>query len=829
MRKVMQAILFRLAAVALAVAPAAAVKAQYSYTTNNGAITIAVYTGSGGAVTIPSEVDGLPVTAIAETAFAGSTELTSITIPGSITNIGPDAFISDTSLTNISMVNGVMSIGAGAFAYCVGLNGVSIPNSVTTVANGAFEYCTNLASVTFGAGILSVGEYAFRDCTNLTGAYFQGNAPAADSSVFSGDPRATVHYLAGTTGWGATFGGVPTVLGNSQQGPFNYTNNTGAITITAYTGSGASVTVPSTINGLAVIGIGEKAFSGCASLTSVTIPGSVTSIGEYTFLDCTNLAAVYFQGSAPTAGSSVFDGDTKAIVYYLAGTAGWGATFAGLPAVLLNAPQGEFSYTTNNGTITVTKYNGSSVTVTVPSTITGLPVICIGEEAFSDCTNVTSVTMPPTITSIQGSAFARCLRLSGLVLPSGVTNIGDSAFYDCPRLTSLTIPNSVRSIAENAFEWCSSLSALTVGSLNPNYSSLGGVLFDKRQTTLIAYPEGKPGGSYTIPNSVTSIGAQAFWNCAGLSRVTIDSGVTNIGSEAFANCPGLSDLYFVGNPPNLGSDVFLGDNDTTTIVYLAWTTGWGPTFGGLATLLGSSLADAGFTVNNGTILVTKYTGPGGVVIIPGTVSNLPVVGIGEQAFFACTNVTSVTIPSSVTSIGPWAFESCVSLTNITIPSGVTNIGQGAFSGCAWLTTVTIPGGVTTIGDWTFESCAGLRAVYFDGNAPTVGSSAFTFDSGVTVYYMPGTTGWGTTFDGFPTVLSSSEAQPSLTGFAVRASQFGFTITGASNLLVVVEASASLVSPAWSPLQTNVLTGGSSYFSDPQWTNYPTRFYRLRSP
>ncbi len=184
------------------------------------------------------------------------------------------------------------------------------------------------------AGILSVGEYAFRDCTNLTGANFQGNAPAADSSVFSGDPRATVHYLAGTTGWGATFGGVPTVLGNSQQGPFNYTNNTGAITITAYTGPGASVTVPSTINGLAVIGIGEKAFSGCASLTSVTIPGSITSIGEYAFLGCTNLAAVYFQGSAPTAGVSVFDGDTKAIVYYLAGTTGWGATFDGFPTVL---------------------------------------------------------------------------------------------------------------------------------------------------------------------------------------------------------------------------------------------------------------------------------------------------------------------------------------------------------------------------------------------------------------------------------------------------------------------------------------------------------------
>ena len=126
-------------------------------------------------------------------------------------------------------------------------------------------------------------------------------------------------------------------------------------------------------------------------------------------------------------------------------------------------------------------------------------------------------------------------------------------------------------------------------------------------------------------------------------------------------------------------------------------------------------------------------------------------------------------------------------------------------------------------------CTGLAAAYFKGNAPSIGSQVFDYDNNPTIYYLPGTTGWGTTFGGRPTVLWNPQVQTSGASFGVLTNQFGFNITGTSNLVIVVEACTNLAGPTWSPVGTNTLTGGSSYFSDPLWTNYLSRFYRLRPP
>ena len=122
-----------------------------------------------------------------------------------------------------------------------------------------------------------------------------------------------------------------------------------------------------------------------------------------------------------------------------------------------------------------------------------------------------------------------------------------------------------------------------------------------------------------------------------------------------------------------------------------------------------------------------------------------------------------------------------------------------------------------------DYCTNLTGVYFKGNAPSVGSACVHDDNNATVYYLPGTTGWGSTFGGRPTVLWNPQVQTSDASFGVRTNQFGFNITGTSNLVIVVEACTNLANPIWSPVGTNTLTGGSSYFSDPQWTNYPRPF------
>ena len=202
------------------------------------------------------------------------------------------------------------------------------------------------------------------------------------------------------------------------------------------------------------------------------------------------------------------------------------------------------------------------------------------------------------------------------------------------------------------------------------------------------------------------------------------------------------------------------------------------------------------------------------------------IRIGQDAFFDCRSLTSLTIAKGVTSIGDDEFENWgATLTNITIPGSVTNIGESAFAWCMSLTSVAIPSSVTSIGDGAFANCTSLTSVYFNGNAPTASPDAFSGDNYLDVYYLLGTTGWGPFLADRPTQLWNP--QPAAVG--VRTGQFGFTINGTVGLVVVVEACTNLANPTWYPLQTNTLTGASFYLSDLQWTNYPARFYRIRSP
>jgi hypothetical protein len=205
-----------------------------------------------------------------------------------------------------------------------------------------------------------------------------------------------------------------------------------------------------------------------------------------------------------------------------------------------------------------------------------------------------------------------------------------------------------------------------------------------------------------------------------------------------------------------------------------------------------------------------------------------VTSIGFDTFDSCSDLTNLTIPDSVTNIVDYAFFGCSGLTGVIIPNSVTSIGVDTFSSCSGLTNITIPGSVTNIGSYAFSYCSDLAAAYFEGNEPSGDSTVFFNDVG-TVYYLPGTIGWGPMFGGLPTQSSSGSQLEIVGAIGVHTNQFGFTVIGGSNSVVVVEVCTNLGKTAWVPLQTNTLSGGSYYFSDPHWVNYPARFYRLRSP
>jgi hypothetical protein len=378
-----------------------------------------------------------------------------------------------------------------------------------------------------------------------------------------------------------------------------------------------------------------------------------------------------------------------------------------------------------------------------------------------------------------------------------VTRIGTNAFQLSTNLKRVTIPDSVTNIGELAFFNCADLSAITVDTNNPTYSSVNGVLFNKDQTTLIECPAGKT-GSYTVPSTVTGIEGSAFVGC-GLTNVTIPNSVISIGNRAFWACASLTNITLSESITSIGEGTFASCSRLTSA-----------TVPNSVTYIGSLAFYGCFSLTN--------------VTIGNSVSN-----IGDSAFASCRSLTHITIPDNVTNIQIYAFYYCTSLTNVTIGTNVASIGIGAFCSCSNLTRVTIPNRVTTIGNYAFQWCTSLTGLFFKGKAPSAGSSVFDGVTNATVYYLPGTTGWTNSFAGCPAVLWNPSFQTTNASFGVRTNGFGLPITGTTNIPIVVEACTNLVSPVWIPLQSCTLTNGSIYFSDSDWTNYPGRFYRLRSP
>ena len=326
------------------------------------------------------------------------------------------------------------------------------------------------------------------------------------------------------------------------------------------------------------------------------------------------------------------------------------------------ATYGDLTYTVSNGKITITACKETATSVVIPSKIDGYPVTRIGEYAFMNC-ELTSVSIPSSVTTIGYEAFYGCDSLTSVSIPDSVTTIGDSAFGACKKLTSVSIPSSVTTIGDSAFSSCDLLTSFNVNKNNKNYSSDEyGVLFNKNKTKLIQYPAGNTRTSYVIPSSVTTIGNGAFYWCKKLANVTIPSSVTSIGDSAFLWCEKLTSVIIPGSVTSIGEEAFSWCTKLTNITVDKNNKNY-------------SNDKYGVLFNKYKTKLIRY--PEGNTrtsyVIPDSVTN-----IGYRAFYACTKLTSVTIPDGVTGIDDDAFWGCVSLTSVIIPKSVTSIGENAF-------------------------------------------------------------------------------------------------------------------------------------------------------
>ena len=368
----------------------------------------------------------------------------------------------------------------------------------------------------------------------------------------------------------------------------------------------------------------------------------------------------------------------------------------------------------------------------------------IGMNAFFGCGSLTSINIPNSVTSIRGDAFSECNRLTNIEIPNSVTSIGGYVFSGCDSLTSVNIPNSVTSIGEYTFRMCKSLTEIKVSDDNINYASINGILFNKEKTEIIRYLSNEKDIEYSIPNSVTSISGYAFEGCSNLTKVNVPNSVTSIGQNAFSGvkniiCKTNSNahkyaeenkvLYFLSDDvvSNYSTEFQIKQTEEIDI----------SEEGDESVIAKWNFEDKSLTISGTENMKNwekisnenwqkKYKTFIEKVIIENGVTN-----IGNNIFKDCYNIKSIIISNSVTNIGDYAFYGCSSLTSVNIPNSVITIGGDAFYGCSSLTSVNLPESLISIGGGAFRKCSSLTSLKIPNSVTRIDNSIFEGCSSLT--------------------------------------------------------------------------------------------------
>ena len=646
-----------------------------------------------------------------------------------ITVIDHDYVISCGEVENFVIPNTVERIEDGAFDGCCKIMHITIPDSVIYIGEYAFCECSSLTSINIPSSVCCIGNFAFAYCKSLTTINVSENNEQYCSKNGALCNKSGTELIVVPEGINETFE-VPDSITNIGNYAFSDCDMINCITMSD------SVTT-----------IGEYAFYRCINLLRITIPCSVNSILDCAFLECENLIILAFYGS-------------YAIRYAIDNEIKYKTLFD--PSKNYTYDNFDLKYHAQNSSSNdfweIKKYNGNNEETTIPLNICNVLVKSIGENAFSDCTNLTSITIPNSVTSIGKYAFSECSNLTSVTISDSVTDIDEGAFRKCSNLTSITIPDSITDIGEDAFSGCSSLTSIEI----PNsVTSIGRYAFSEcNSLTSIELPDSVTSiGDHTfygcesltsiiIPNSVISIGDFAFCDCCSLTNITIPDTVTDIGEEAFGSCISLKSITIPNSVTSIGNCAFARSK---IVVLSAFNGSYAIKYAHKNNINYKILFDPSIQYTYGDFYLSyyaktsfedeyweikEYIADGEVITLPSRISGLPVASIGARAFEYCDSIKRISIPDSVTSIGWNAFRGCNNLTSITIPNSVTSIGKYAFSGCSSLTSITIPDSVTDIDEGAFSECSNLTSIIIPISVTNIGKNAFSECNSLTNIKLP---------------------------------------------------------------------------------------------
>ncbi|MBO7218814.1 MAG: leucine-rich repeat domain-containing protein, partial [Clostridia bacterium] len=516
--------------------------------------------------------------------------------------------------------------------------------------------------------------------------------------------------------------------------------------------------------------IADSAFYNCANIETISLPAVLTTIADNAFYGCTGIEKVYITDMTAWLAVEFGNEYSNPLCYgaqlYLNDAS---VEHIVISKDVLAISDNQFK---NNTQIkTVTFEEGSLCT-------------SIGNYAFLGCTNLESITLPSNITSIGTEAFRDCKKLNGINLPNGLLTIGANAFDKCQALTTIVVPNSVTSIGSGAFDYCTALTNITipfVGGGTSEYTNFGYIFGSSAynaQNSVI------PSTLKTVTvTGGTFISMKAFYGCENIETIVLPEGLSTIGANAFERCYSLKQINIPSSLTMILEDVFNGCNltridvaDIATWCNIDFTNGNSTPVTHATKLYVNGVEVTEIVIPQNITEIKNYTFQDLTQLTKVTfASDSRCASIGESAFYGCSNLASITLPSSLTRIKDYAFGNCSKLTNIVVPDSVTSIGSAAFNFCnalesitlpftgdgttsntylgyifgasnpddqndiipSTLKTVTITGG-TSIAEYAFYGCDSIETIILPEGITTIGSEAFVGCSGLKTINIPST-------------------------------------------------------------------------------------------